>query len=81
MVAAECSQVLCCLDRECGATEDNVLVSGTALNATRAHISSCIRSRRWPSLPSLGREALGLASFYAPVQGNARAKKHEWVGR
>jgi hypothetical protein len=24
---------------------------------------------------------LGLATLYAPVQGNARAKKWEWVGR
>jgi hypothetical protein len=24
---------------------------------------------------------LGLANLYAPVQGNARAKKWEWVGR
>jgi hypothetical protein len=25
--------------------------------------------------------SIGLANFYAPVQGNARAKKWEWVGR
>ena len=24
---------------------------------------------------------IGLANLYAPVQGNARAKKQEWVGR
>ena len=25
-------------------------------------------------------EALGLAKIYAPVQGNVRARKQEWVG-
>jgi hypothetical protein len=44
----------------------------------RARISSCICSRRWPNQPSLGREA---QTFYAPVQGNARAKKWDWVDR
>jgi hypothetical protein len=24
---------------------------------------------------------LGIANLYAPIQGNARAKKWEWVGR
>ena len=28
----------------------------------------------------MGGEALGIAKSYAPVQGNARAKKWEWVG-
>jgi hypothetical protein len=27
------------------------------------------------------RGPLGLQTLYAPVQGNARAKKGEWVGR
>jgi hypothetical protein len=44
-----------------------------------ARVSSCICSRRWPSRPSLG--PLVLQTLYAPVQGNARAKKWEWVGR
>ena len=48
----------------------------------RAHVSSCICSRRWPSRPALGREApLVLQTLYVPVQGNAKAKKWEWVGR
>jgi hypothetical protein len=49
----------------------------------RACVSNCICSRRWPSRPSLGREAgpLVLQTLYAPVQENARAKKWEWVGR
>jgi hypothetical protein len=46
-----------------------------------AHVSSCICSRRWLSQPSLGREAPWSYKLYAPVQGNARAKKREWVGR
>jgi hypothetical protein len=33
-------------------------------------VSRCICSRRWPSQ----------ASLYAPVQGNARARKQEWMG-
>jgi hypothetical protein len=28
----------------------------------------------------MGGEVLGLGKKYAPVQGNARAKKWEWVG-
>jgi hypothetical protein len=48
----------------------------------RARISSCICSRRWLSRSSLGKQApLVLQTSYAPVQGNARAKKLEWVGR
>jgi hypothetical protein len=43
------------------------------------HISSCICSRGWPSRPSMGGEALGLVKVF-PVQGTARARKHEWVG-
>jgi hypothetical protein len=41
----------------------------------RARVSSCICIRRWPSQPSLEREA-----HRASVQGNARAKKWEWGG-
>jgi hypothetical protein len=45
-------------------------------------VSSCICIRRWPSWPSVEREAhLVLQTLYASVQGNARAKKWEWVGR
>jgi hypothetical protein len=41
----------------------------------------CI-SRRWPSRPSLGREAPWHCKLYMPpVQENTRAKKWEWVGR
>jgi hypothetical protein len=48
----------------------------------RARVSSCICIRRWPSWPSLEKEApLVLQTLYASVQGNARAKKWEWVGR
>jgi hypothetical protein len=39
------------------------------------------RRRRWPSRPSLIRGPLVVQTLYAPVQGNARAKKWEWVGR
>jgi hypothetical protein len=47
-------------------------------NTIGARVSGCIRSRRWPSRPSLGGESLGLA----PVQGNARARKQNgWVGK
>jgi hypothetical protein len=38
-----------------------------------ARVSSCICIRRWPSQPSVERDA--------SVQGNARAKKWEWVGK
>jgi hypothetical protein len=48
----------------------------------RARVSSCICIRRWPSQPSLEREAhWSCKTLYASVQGNARAKKWEWVGR
>jgi hypothetical protein len=33
------------------------------------HVSSCICSRRWPSRPSLGEEALGLANILCPRTG------------
>jgi hypothetical protein len=49
----------------------------------RAHVSICIFLRRWPSRPSVEREAgpFVLQTLSASVQGNARAKKWEWVGR
>ena len=47
----------------------------------RPSVSSCICSRTWPSQPSLGGETpLVLQTLYATVQGNARARKQEWVG-
>ena len=47
----------------------------------RAHVFSCICSRRWPSRASLGGERpLILQRLYAPVQGNARARNQECVG-
>ena len=36
----------------------------------RAHVSSFICSRKWPSRPLLGTEALGLANFICPSIGN-----------
>lgn len=48
---------------------------------SRARVSSCICSRRWPIWPALGRKTLFLQTLYAPVQGNARAKKWECLGR
>jgi hypothetical protein len=48
----------------------------------RAHVSSCICSRRWPSQTSLGREAPRTCKLYMPqYRGNTRAKKLEWAGR
>jgi hypothetical protein len=35
-------------------------------NTPRAHVSSCICSRRWPSRPSLGREAPWYCKLYMP---------------
>jgi hypothetical protein len=47
----------------------------------KACVSSCICIRRWPSRPSVEREAHWvMQTLYASVQGNARAKKWEWVG-
>jgi hypothetical protein len=48
----------------------------------RALVSSCIFSRRWPSWPSLGRQAPWSCKLYIPqYRGNTRAKKWECVGR
>jgi hypothetical protein len=48
----------------------------------RAHVSSCICSRRRPSWPSLGREAPWSYKLYMPqYRGNIRAKNWEWVCR
>jgi hypothetical protein len=35
-------------------------------STSRAHVSSCICSRRWPSRPSLGREAPWYCKLYMP---------------
>ena len=43
----------------------------------RTCVSSCICTRRWPSQPSLGREAPRSCKLYMPQY---RAKKWEWVG-
>jgi hypothetical protein len=48
----------------------------------RASVSSFICSRRWPSWPSLGREAPWSCKLYMlQYRGNTRAKNWEWVGR
>jgi hypothetical protein len=59
-----------------GAKESTQEVKGSAtlyleqqyelLSTPRAPVSSYICSRRWPSRPSLGREARGLANFICP---------------
>jgi hypothetical protein len=46
----------------------------------RARVCSCICIRRWPCRPSVERGPLAVQTLYASVQGNARAKKWEWVG-
>ena len=59
-------------------------IGGTTLWANQypgALDSSRICIKRWPSRPSTERGPLDLQTLYAPVQGNARAKKGEWVGR
>jgi hypothetical protein len=55
---------------------------GQSLDGPFFCVSSCICSRRWPSRSSIGKRGpLVLQTLYAPVQGNARAKKWEWVDR
>jgi hypothetical protein len=44
-------------------------------STTRACASSCICSRRWPSQPSLGREALGLAKIICPITGKCQGQE------
>jgi hypothetical protein len=42
-------------------------IGGTTIwTNPRAHISSCVYSRRWPSRPSLGREASWHCKLYMP---------------
>jgi hypothetical protein len=38
-------------------------------------VSSCICSRRWPSWPSLGGEALGLAKIICPSIGECQGQE------
>jgi hypothetical protein len=50
-----------------------------------ARVSSCICIRRWPSRPSLGREALGLANFIYLSTGERQGQEvgvggGEWGG-
>jgi hypothetical protein len=48
----------------------------------RAPISSCICSRRWPSLPSLGREVPSSYKLYMPQYRGTPGPRSgsEWVG-
>jgi hypothetical protein len=41
----------------------------------RARVSSCICSRRWPSQPLLGGEALGLAKMICPSTGECQGQE------
>jgi hypothetical protein len=41
-------------------------------SAPRAHVSSCICSRGWPSQPSMGGEALGLTKIICPITGECQ---------
>jgi len=45
------------------------------------HGFSCICSRRWHCLASVGEEALGPVKLISTVYGNARVLRWEWVGR
>jgi hypothetical protein len=52
----------------------------------RAHVASCICSRRWPSQPSLGREAPRSCKLYKPQYREMPGPRSgsgwvgEWVG-
>jgi hypothetical protein len=50
-------------------------------STTRAHVSSCICIRRWPSRPSLGREAPCSCKLYMAQYRGTPGPKWEWVGR
>ena len=41
----------------------------------RARVSSCICSRRWPSRPSVGGEALGIAKIICPSTGECQGQE------
>jgi hypothetical protein len=38
-------------------------------------VSSCICSRGWPSQPSMGGEALGIANFICPTTGECQGQE------
>jgi hypothetical protein len=44
--------------------------------------SSCICSKRWPSWPSFGGEALGLAKIICPIKGECQFQEAGlgWLG-
>jgi hypothetical protein len=48
----------------------------------RGRVSSCIFSRRWPSRPSLGREASWFSKLYMPQYRGTPGPRSgsEWVG-
>jgi hypothetical protein len=53
-------------------------IGGTTIELTstpRAPVSSCICSRRWPSRPSLGREALWYCKLYMPHTGECQGQE------
>jgi hypothetical protein len=51
-------------------------------STTRARVSSCIYSRRWPSRPSLGREAPWYCKLYMPQYRGMPGPRNGsgWVG-
>jgi hypothetical protein len=52
------------------------------ISTPRAHVSSCMCSRRWPNWPSLGREAPWSCKLYMPqYRGKIGPRSgSEWVG-
>jgi hypothetical protein len=51
------------------------------ISTPRALVSSCICSRRWPSQPSLGREAPWSCKLYMPQYRTPEPTSgSEWVG-
>jgi hypothetical protein len=52
------------------------------ISTLRARVSSCICSRRWPSQPSLGREAPWSSKLYMPQYRGMPGprSRSEWVG-
>ena len=54
--------------------------SSTCTSTPRACVSSCICSRRWPSQPSLGGEALGLEKIICASTGECQSQEVEVGG-